>query len=203
MSTTLDILINVVRVSAAREHVASVGSLVGDLFQTMLVYRDSSAEIFCKCCALLQLLAVSPTVSYNCRCRRLCKLDSNFLIPQMRSQLTTSQSKKKLTDYLSVVSKKKRMKDENQRRRSLQVPAPAPTSGRKPLRPTNTNLNTTSSVARPGLNTTVTIKPAAKSRKPSLELASCPPWFQDSRPRYHEDPVTAVTSLNTTLGLTM
>ena len=119
----------------------------------------------------------------------------------MRSQLTTSQSKKKLTDYLSVVSKKKRMKDENQRRRSLQVPTPAPTSGRKPLRPTN--LNTTSSVARPGLNTTVTIKPAAKSRKPSLELASCPPWFQDSRPRYHEDPVTAVTSLNTTLGLTV
>merc|ERR1719189_2140160 len=182
VSTTLDILINVVRVSSAREHVASVVSLVGDLFQTMLVYRDSSAEIFCKCCALLQLLAVSPT---------------------MRSQLTTSQSKKKLTDYLSVVSKKKRMKDENQRRRSLQVPAPAPTSGRKPLRPTNTNLNTTSSVARPGLNTTVTIKPAAKSRKPSLELASCPPWFQDSRPRYHEDPVTAVTSLNTTLGLTV
>ena len=121
----------------------------------------------------------------------------------MRSQLTTSQSKKKLTDYLSVVSKKKRMKDENQRRRSLQVPTPAPASGRKPLRPTNTNLNTTSSVARPGLNTTVTIKPAAKSRKPSLELASCPPWFQDSRPRYHEDPVTAVTSLNTTLGLTV
>ena len=70
MSTTLDILINVVRVSSAREHVASVGSLVGDLFQTMLVYRDSSAEIFCKSCALLQLLAVSPTVSYNCRCRR-------------------------------------------------------------------------------------------------------------------------------------
>ena len=68
MSTTLDILINVVRVSAAREHVASVGSLVGDLFQTMLVYRDSSAEIFCKCCALLQLLAVSPTVSHNCHC---------------------------------------------------------------------------------------------------------------------------------------
>ena len=70
MSTTLDILINVVRVSSAREHVASVGSLVGDLFQTMLVYRDSSVEIFCKSCALLQLLAVSPTVSYNCRCRR-------------------------------------------------------------------------------------------------------------------------------------
>ena len=63
VSTTLDILINVARVDQTRDHVANVPNLVSDIFQTMLVYRDSSSEIFCKCCALLQLLSASATVS--------------------------------------------------------------------------------------------------------------------------------------------
>ena len=147
----------------------------------------------------------------------------------MRSQLTTSQSKKKLADYLTIVAKKKRLKEENQRRKSVSV-LPQPQSIRKPLRPSNlnntqvaksttnlntqvarsttnlntqvarstTNLNTTVTLSKPSLNTTVTVK---KSRKPSLELSSCPPWYVDSLPRYHEDPVNAVTSLNLMLGI--
>ena len=123
----------------------------------------------------------------------------------MMNQLTTTQSKKKLADYLTIVSKKKRLKEESQKRKSVSVLPPAWSSARKPLRPTN--INTTVTVrpaptpAKPGLNTTVTLKSASKSRKPSLELASCPPWSQDSRPRHHEDPVTAVASLNATLGI--
>ena len=125
----------------------------------------------------------------------------------MRDQLTTSQSRKKLADYHTIVSKKKRLKEENQRRKSTSV-MPTVSSGRKPLRPTNhnttvtrpSNLNSTVTMSKPGLNTTVTIK---KARKPSLELATCPPWSLDTRPRYHEDPVTAVTSLNTLLGISV
>ena len=62
VSTTLDILINVSRVESTRDLVAAVPNLVSDIFQTMLVYRDSSAAIFCKCCALLQLLSASDEV---------------------------------------------------------------------------------------------------------------------------------------------
>ena len=46
-----------------RDQVASVPNLLSDLFQTMLVYRDSSPEIFPKCCAVLQFLSVSEDVS--------------------------------------------------------------------------------------------------------------------------------------------
>ena len=51
-----------------RDQVASVPNLLSKLFQTMLIYRNTSAEIFCKCCALLQLLSASSTVS-NSNCR--------------------------------------------------------------------------------------------------------------------------------------
>ena len=87
----------------------------------------------------------------------------------MKNQLTTTQSKKKLVLFLAIVSENKRLKDEIQKRKSVDVLPP------------NTLMS-------------------AKARKPSPELASCPPWSQDTRPRYHEDPVTAVTSLNATLG---
>ena len=46
-----------------RAHVARIHNLVADVFQTMLVYRDSSSEIFCKCCALLQILTAETIVS--------------------------------------------------------------------------------------------------------------------------------------------
>ena len=74
----------------------------------------------------------------------------------MFSQLTTSQSKKKLLDYHTIVTKKRRLKEESQKR---------------------------------------------KPRKPSLELADSPPWYSDDKPRYHEDPVTAMAALNTRLGI--
>ena len=90
----------------------------------------------------------------------------------MKNQLTTTQSKKKLVSFLAIVSENKRRKDESQMRRSVDV---------LPPKTTNTLMS-------------------AKARKPSPELASCPPWSQDTRPRYHEDPVTAITSLNATLG---
>ena len=128
-----------------------------------------------------------------------------MFFPQMMNQLTTTQSKKKLVDYLTIVSKKKRLKEESQKRKSVGVLPPMSSSARKPLRPTNMNTTVTVRPAptpsKPGLNSTVTLKSASKSRKPSLELASCPPWSQDTRPRHHEDPVTAVTSLNATLGI--
>lgn len=130
----------------------------------------------------------------------------------MQSQLTTSQSKKKLVDYHTIVSKKKKLKDENQKRKSINVLAPV-SSARKPLRPHNVTsvvatpakLNTTVTVStekkiRQSLDTTVTLKPT-KLRKPSLDLATCPPWTFDSNPRHHDDPVTAVTSLNNVLGI--
>ena len=63
VSTTLDILINIARVEMTRAHVARIHNLVADVFQTMLVYRDSSSEIFCKCCALLQILTAETIVS--------------------------------------------------------------------------------------------------------------------------------------------
>ena len=132
----------------------------------------------------------------------------------MQSQLTTSQSKKKLVDYHTIVSKKKKLKDENQKRKSINVLAPV-SSARKPLRPHNMStavaatpakLNTTVTVSaekkvRQSLVTTMTLKP--KMRKPSLDLATCPPWTFDSKPRHHDDPVTAVTSLNIALGISV
>ena len=62
VSTILDILLNVARVDLTREEVAIIPNLLADLFQTMLVYRDSGPEIFSKSCALLQVLSVSPQV---------------------------------------------------------------------------------------------------------------------------------------------
>ena len=58
MSTILDILLNVARVVLSREAVSEVPNLLPDMFQTMLVYRDSGPEIFSKCCALFQVLSV-------------------------------------------------------------------------------------------------------------------------------------------------
>ena len=115
----------------------------------------------------------------------------------MLSQLTTSQSKKKLLDYHTIVTKKRRLKEESQRRKSGL--SQLSLSARKPLRPTNLNLTVTKPTKTSVLlNTTVTI---TKPRKPSLELTASPPWSSDDKPRYHEDPVTAMAALNTTLGI--
>ena len=63
VSTIVDILLNVSRVVLTREAVAVVPNLLPDMFQTMLVYRDTGAEIFSKCCALLQVLSITSQVS--------------------------------------------------------------------------------------------------------------------------------------------
>ena len=63
VSITLDILINISRVAATRETLVQVPTILADIFQTMLVYRDSSPEIFSKCCAVLQFLSASEDVS--------------------------------------------------------------------------------------------------------------------------------------------
>ena len=117
----------------------------------------------------------------------------NNVLSQMRSQLTTTQSKKRLADYQTIVTKKKRLKEESQRRKSVN-PLPS-LSARRPLRPTNLNVTVTKT---PALNTTVTI---SKPRRPSLGIAVSPPWCYDDKPRYHEDPCTAMSALHTTLGL--
>eukprot|EP00090_Calanus_glacialis_P001119 TRINITY_DN10784_c0_g1_i2.p1 TRINITY_DN10784_c0_g1~~TRINITY_DN10784_c0_g1_i2.p1 ORF type:complete len:1021 (-),score=356.46 TRINITY_DN10784_c0_g1_i2:147-2840(-) len=182
VSTILDILLNVSRVVLTREAVAIVPNLLPDLFQTMLVYRDTGAEIFSKCCALLQVLSVCPLVA---------------------GLLAQSENAKKLTGYEMIVTKKRKLKDENQRRRSCNVSAlPVPTA-RKPLRPANSinQLNRTSSTM--GLNSTMTtatpVQP--KQRKASTAVATGPPWSHQTKPRFHEDPVTAITALNKVLGL--
>ena len=73
----------------------------------------------------------------------------------MFSQLTTSQSRRKLSDYQTIVAKKRRLKEESQRRKDVNT-LPS-LSARRPLRPSN-------------LNVTVTKKP----RKSSLDLAVSP-----------------------------
>ena len=64
VSTTLDILLNLARVDETRNAVASVQDLLPDLLQAMLVYRDNGKDIFPKCCAVLQTLAVCPEVRH-------------------------------------------------------------------------------------------------------------------------------------------
>merc|ERR1711892_82494 len=165
VSTILDILLNVARV-----------------VQTMLVYRDTGAEIFSKCCALLQVMSVSPLVG---------------------GLLAQSENAKKLTGYEMIVTKKRKLKDENQRRRSFNV-STLPVPARKPLRPTNSinQLNRTSTM---GLNTTMTTASAtpvqSKARKVSTSVATGPPWCHQTQPRFHEDPVVAISALNRALGL--
>merc|ERR1719186_879838 len=149
VSTILDILLNVSRVVLTREAVSIVPNLLPDLFQTMLVYRDTGPEIFSKSCALLQVLSLSHQVS---------------------TQLAQPVTAKRLADYEMVVTKKRKLKEQNQKWRSFNVSTlPVPTA-RKPLRPANSNqLNRTSSTM--GLNTTVTLASATpaqpKQRKPS------------------------------------
>ena len=64
VSTTLDILLNLARLEETRDAVANVVDLLPDLLQAMLVYRDNGKDIFPKCCAVLQTLAVCPKVNH-------------------------------------------------------------------------------------------------------------------------------------------
>ena len=64
VSTTLDILLNLARLEETRDAVANVADLLPDLLQAMLVYRDNGKDIFPKCCAVLQTLAVCPEVRH-------------------------------------------------------------------------------------------------------------------------------------------
>merc|ERR1719452_167744 len=184
VSTIVDILLNVSRVVLIREAVAVIPNLLADLFQTMLVYRDTGAEIFSKCCALLQVLSVTPQVS---------------------ALLAMPDNARKLTGYEVIITKKRKLKEENQRRRSFNVSALPVPSNRKPLRPATSinQLNRTSSTM--GLNTTVTMSSATplqpKQRKSSTGVATGPPWCHQTKPRFHEDPVLAITALNRALGL--
>ena len=183
-------VLNVSRVVLTRRSVAVVPGLLDNVFQSMIVFRDSSPQIFGKCCALLQILSDIDT---------------------MKRQLASEENKKKLSDIQIIVDKKKRLKDENLKRRSFQ-------SGqiRKPLKPTNVNtpkpkvestlknrpsnleLNKTVTKAVSGLNTTMVLS-STSGRKRSGCLATSPPWCEDSLPRFHEDPTTAIASLNSSL----
>ena len=91
-------------------------------------------------------------------------------------------------------------------KRSFNVSSlPVPTA-RKPLRPANSTnqLNRTSSTL--GLNSTMSMATATpvqpKQKKADIAEATDPPWSHHTKPRFHEDPVTANTALNKVLGLT-
>ena len=190
VSATLDVVLNVSRVVLTRRSVAAVPGLLDNVLQSMIVFRDSSPQIFGKCCALLQILSDIDT---------------------MKRQLASEENKKKLSDIQIIVEKKKRLKDENQKRRSFQS-----AQVRKPLKPTNLNtpkpkvgstlmnrpsnleLNKTVTKAVSGLNTTMVLS-STSSRKRSGSLATSPPWCEDSLPRFHADPTIAIASLNSTL----
>merc|ERR1712209_139866 len=73
VSTTLDILLNLARLEETRDAVANVVDLLPDLLQAMLVYRDNGKDIFPKCCAVLQTLAVCPKVLASLRTPTLAK----------------------------------------------------------------------------------------------------------------------------------
>ena len=197
VSTILDILLNVARVVLTREAVAIVPNLLPDVFQTMLVYRDTGAEIFSKCCVLLQVMSVSPLVStYWVEHGEVV-----HVVYQVGGLLAQSENAKKLIGYEMIVTKKRKLKDENQRRRSFNVSA-LPVPARKPLRPTNSinQLNRTSTM---GLNTTMTTASAtpvqSKARKVSTSVATGSPWCHQDQPRFHEDPVVAISALNRAL----
>lgn len=175
VSTILDILLNVARVVLSREAVSEIPNLLTDMFQTMLVYRDSGPEIFSKCCALLQVLSLCSVVG---------------------RQLAEGENAKKLASFESVVSKKKKLKDENQRRRSLNVSS-LPIPSRKPLR----SANSINQLNRTGLNSTMTTVAQTRPRKPSLGVATGPPWCHQTLPRFHEEPLLAIQALNRTVGL--
>jgi len=177
VSTTLDILLNLARVSETRNAVASVQDLLPDLLQAMLVYRDNGKDIFPKCCAVLQTLAVCPEV-----------------LASLRSHAHA----KTLVSHESLVIKKNKKKEESKRRSSVNLhsmPAPLPLSGRKPLRPLNSSQ----------LNRTYNAAPATTTgavRKNSTSLASGPPWNgTKDLPRHHEDPVKAILALNKIVGI--
>ena len=120
--------------------------------------------------------------------------------------LALPDNTKKLTGYEVIIAKKRKLKEENQRRRSFNVSALPVPSNRKPLRPANSinQLNRTSSTM--GLNSTMTMSSATplqpKQRKVSTAVATGPPWCHQTKPRFHEDPVLAITALNRALGLT-
>jgi len=178
VSTILDILLNVARVVLSREAVSEVPNLLPDMFQTMLAYRDSGPEIFSKCCALLQVLSLCSAVG---------------------EQLAKGENANKLGGFESIMKKKKKLKEENSRRRSFNA-ASMPAPSRKPLRPANSinNLNRTTTM---GLNSTITASTGQpRPRKPSTGVATGPPWCHQTLPRYHEDPVMAILALNKTIG---
>jgi len=200
VSTCLDILINVARVDLIRSGVVHIPNLLGDIFQTMLVYRDLGADIFTKCCALLQVLS---------RCTEVASL------------LAEGANTNKLKSFETVVETKRKLKDENSRRRSLNVNTlPVPTS-RKPLRPANSvnHLNRTSSnlalsrassnlalnqsinIARKMNSSILPSSQKPKRRKSNTDVATGPPWYEYPQPRFHEDPLVAIKALNKALGI--
>jgi len=176
VSTTLDILLNLARLEETRDAVANVVDLLPDLLQAMLVYRDNGKDIFPKCCAVLQTLAVCPKVLASLRTPTLAKT---------------------LVSHESLVIKKNKKKEESKRRSSVNLhsmPAPLTTSGRKPLRNLNSSqLNRTYTAPTPAPRTT---------RKNSTDLATGPPWNgSKDLPRHHEDPVKAILALNKVIGI--
>ena len=146
VSTTLDILLNLARLEETRDAVANVVDLLPDLLQAMLVYRDNGKDIFPKCCAVLQTLAVCPKVNHLLLfkiCTSVPCLDFlaiaviflfNIIVWQVLASLRTPTLAKTLVSHESLVIKKNKKKEESKRRSSVNLhsmPAPLTTSGRK------------------------------------------------------------------------
>ena len=92
-------------------------------------------------------------------------------------------NKRKLLDHQTRISTKQKLKEQSQKRRSYNVGAmPPPVLHKKSTNPHNSTVNSS-------------LKPETKRRKGSTSLAVGAPWNPDDRPRYHEDPLAAVSAL--------
>ena len=112
-------------------------------------------------------------------------LNKMFYLFQTKAELIKPVNMRKLLDHQTRISTKQKLKEQNQKRRSFNPGAmPPPMQQRRPSASLNMSVN-------PNLTTKV----EGKKRKGSSSLASGPPWYPEIRPRFHDDPNTAVSAL--------
>ena len=86
-------------------------------------------------------------------------------------------NQKKLSDHQTRISTKQKHKEESQKRRSFNVGAMPP-----PAR-------------KPGMPANLSMMGPEKKRKGSSSLAAGPPWYPETKPRFHQDSLLAVSAL--------
>ena len=116
---------------------------------------------------------------------------------QVRTELLSSTNLKKLQDHQTRINSRQKHKEQSQKRRSYNSGAAIPTAqlAQSSKRPPS---QTTYSIGVSGVGSSKTVT-ESKKRKGSSSLASGAPWNMDSKPRFHDDPYTAVSALLHTL----